>query len=142
MKRVCWRTSQWRYWNINIYCWCWKKMVLHHFLQNRKYKNFESPKQIIAFAGTDPTIYQSGSSVNIRGSISKGNSHLRRTIWHMAKEQQLFGMKHSNPIMIKNEMKAKLLNNRLLLLPINSFVLFFKMLKNNTKFESNQNLAI
>ncbi len=48
--------------------------------------NFSTHKQLTAFIGTDPTIYQSGTSVNVKGSISKrGNSHLRRTIWHMAR---------------------------------------------------------
>jgi transposase len=48
--------------------------------------NFATYKQLTAFIGTDPTIYQSGTSVNVKGSISKrGNSHLRRTLWHMAR---------------------------------------------------------
>ncbi|MBL0687490.1 MAG: IS110 family transposase [Sulfurospirillum sp.] len=87
--------------------------------------NFATHKQLTAFIGTDPTIYQSGTSVNIRGSISKsGNSHLRRSIWHMA-EQVQFGTLYSKLIMIKNEVKARPLSNQLLRLPTNSFVLFF-----------------
>ena len=47
--------------------------------------NFNSHKQLRAFISTDPSIKQSGSSVNVRGKISKkGNAHLRRTIWQMA----------------------------------------------------------
>jgi transposase len=35
--------------------------------------------------GMDPTIKQSGSSINVNGKISKrGNAHLRRTLWQMA----------------------------------------------------------
>jgi len=47
--------------------------------------NFKSHKQLRAYIGTDPSIKQSGSSVNIRGRISKrGNAYLRKTIWQMA----------------------------------------------------------
>lgn len=47
--------------------------------------NFKSAKQLAAFIGIDPSVKQSGSSVNIRGRISKrGNSFLRRTIWQIA----------------------------------------------------------
>lgn len=46
---------------------------------------FQTSKQLIAFIGTDPSVKQSGSSINYNGKISKrGNSHLRRTIWLMA----------------------------------------------------------
>lgn len=48
-------------------------------------EKFESPKQLIAFAGTDPSVKQSGTSIHSNGKISKrGNAHLRRTIWLMA----------------------------------------------------------
>ncbi len=46
-------------------------------------KNFDSPKSLIAFAGIDPTIYQSGKFQG-KGKISKrGNKHLRRLIYIM-----------------------------------------------------------
>jgi len=46
---------------------------------------FESAKQLIAFAGTDPSVKQSGTSIHSNGKITKrGNAHLRRTIWLMA----------------------------------------------------------
>ncbi|MDD4205731.1 MAG: IS110 family transposase [Candidatus Delongbacteria bacterium] len=46
---------------------------------------FASAKQLIAFAGTDPSVKQSGTSVHSNGKITKrGNAHLRRTIWIMA----------------------------------------------------------
>jgi len=48
-------------------------------------KNFKSHKQLRAYIGTDPSIKQSGSSINVSGKISKrGNSYLRKTIWQMA----------------------------------------------------------
>jgi len=46
---------------------------------------FKSVKQLCAFIGIDPSLKQSGSSINFNGSISKrGNANLRRTIWQMA----------------------------------------------------------
>lgn len=48
-----------------------------------KISNFPSCKNLIAFAGIDPTVYQSGKYEG-SGKISKrGNRHLRRVIWLM-----------------------------------------------------------
>lgn len=39
---------------------------------------FDSPKEIIAFCGLNPTIKQSGKSINVKGAISKrGNKYAR-----------------------------------------------------------------
>jgi transposase len=47
-------------------------------------KQFESHKKVIAMAGLDPALYQSGK-IDRKGKISKrGNRHLRRVIWLMA----------------------------------------------------------
>ena len=47
-------------------------------------KQFESHKKVIAMAGLDPALYQSGK-IDRKGRISKrGNRHLRRVIWLMA----------------------------------------------------------
>ena len=46
-------------------------------------KQFESHRKLIAMAGLDPALYQSGKT-NRKGKISKrGNRHLRRIIWLM-----------------------------------------------------------
>lgn len=46
---------------------------------------FSSYKKLCAFIGTDPAIYQSGSSLYSFGKITKrGNRYLRRTLWLMA----------------------------------------------------------
>jgi transposase len=46
-------------------------------------KQFETHKKLIAMAGLDPALYQSGKS-DRKGRISKrGNRHLRRVIWLM-----------------------------------------------------------
>jgi transposase len=45
---------------------------------------FKSYKQVLAMAGIDPTVYQSGKYIG-KGKILKwGNRHLRRVIWIMA----------------------------------------------------------
>jgi transposase len=45
---------------------------------------YKSHKQVIAMAGIDPSIYQSGKHEG-KGRISKrGNRHLRRVIWQMS----------------------------------------------------------
>jgi len=47
--------------------------------------NFSSSNQLTAFFGTDPAVKQSGTSIKVRGKITKrGNAHLRRIIWIMA----------------------------------------------------------
>lgn len=46
-------------------------------------KQFETHKKVIAMAGLDPALYQSGK-IDRKGKISKrGNRHLRRVIWLM-----------------------------------------------------------
>jgi transposase len=46
-------------------------------------KQFENHKKLIAMAGLDPALYQSGK-IDRKGKISKrGNRHLRRIIWLM-----------------------------------------------------------
>lgn len=54
------------------------------FLSEIEGKSFSNSKKLRAYAGTDPTIKQSGKMF-INGKISKrGNSHLRRVLWIMA----------------------------------------------------------
>ena len=48
-------------------------------------ERFKNKKKLIAYIGTDPSITQSGSSINRRGRISKkGSKSLRRTLYIMA----------------------------------------------------------
>ena len=43
---------------------------------------FLSPKELVAFAGLDPSTFQTGSFTGTRGKISKrGNAYLRRSLW-------------------------------------------------------------
>jgi transposase len=45
--------------------------------------NYASYKQLIAFAGIDPTVYQSGKFEGSSRISKRGNRHLRRVIWLM-----------------------------------------------------------
>lgn len=48
-------------------------------------KTFRSPGQLVAFAGLDPTVFQTGESKIRRRRISKrGSPFLRHTMWQMA----------------------------------------------------------
>lgn len=44
---------------------------------------FNNVKELIAFCGLDPTIVQSGKTINVRGAISKrGNKHIRWVLFN------------------------------------------------------------
>jgi transposase len=105
--------------------------------------NFATYKQLTAFIGTDPTIYQSGTSVNVKGSISKrGNSHLRRTLWHMARAATVWNATLKE-YYDKKRNEGKTFKQSVIAVANKLIRIIFSMLKNNTKFDSNfSNLAI
>ena len=99
--------------------------------------NFATYKQLTAFIGTDPTIYQSGTSVNVKGSISKrGNSHLRRTLWHMARAATVWN-ETLKAYYDKKRNEGKTFKQSVIAVANKLIRIIFSMLKNNTKFESN-----
>ena len=101
--------------------------------------NFATHKQLTAFIGTDPTIFQSGTSVNIRGSISKrGNSHLRRTIWHMARAATVWNTT-LKAYYDKKRSEGKTFKQSVIAVANKLIRIIFSMLKNNTKYETNHN---
>lgn len=58
--------------------------TVSHFLAETHGRSFPTPQKLIAYAGLDPTIYESGQWKG-RGHISKrGNSSLRRVLFLMA----------------------------------------------------------
>ena len=61
-----------------------KKTAMNFLIEvGREVKQFESHKKVIAMAGLDPALYQSGK-IDRKGKITKrGNRHLRRVIWVM-----------------------------------------------------------
>ena len=101
--------------------------------------NFATHKQLTAFIGTDPTIYQSGTSVNVRGSISKrGNSHLRRTLWHMARAATVWN-ETLKAYYDKKRSEGKTFKQSVIAVANKLIRIIFSMLKNNTKYETNYN---
>lgn len=99
--------------------------------------NFATHKQLTAFIGTDPTIYQSGTSVNVKGSISKrGNSHLRRTLWHMARAATVWNST-LKAYYDKKRNEGKTFKQSVIAVANKLIRIIFSMLKNNTKFDLN-----
>jgi len=99
--------------------------------------NFATHKQLTAFIGTDPSIYQSGTSVNVKGSISKrGNSHLRRAIWHMARAATVWN-ETLKAYYDKKRSEGKTFKQSVIAVANKLIRIIFSMLKNNTKFDLN-----
>ena len=100
-------------------------------------KKFKSVKQLCAFIGIDPSMKQSGSSINYRGKISKrGNSNLRRTIWQMAlgviRTCDKFNTYFNKKIKEGKKYKQAVIATANKLLKT-----IFALLKNKTKFDEN-----
>ena len=56
----------------------------HFMAEIGGYENFSKNKGIIAYAGVDPTVYESGRYKGKSKISKRGNSHLRRVLWIMA----------------------------------------------------------
>lgn len=57
-------------------------------------KQFDTPKQLVAYAGLNPSIQQSGSSVRGKGSISKkGSGQLRKSLYYPSLAAKRFSKK-------------------------------------------------
>ena len=99
---------------------------------------FESHKKVIAMAGLDPAIYQSGK-IDRKGKISKrGNRHLRRVIWLMTTKviqfNQRFKQYHLKRIKDGLPYKMAVLATAHKLIRV-----IFAMLKNKTVFNPKMN---
>jgi len=64
--------------------------------------NYASHKNLIAFAGIDPTVYQSGKYEGASKISKRGNRHLRRVIWIMTVR-----VIHHNPMFKKYFFKKR-----------------------------------
>lgn len=100
-------------------------------------RNFETHKQLTAFIGTDPAIKQSGTSVDIKGKITKrGSAYLRRTIYQMA-----MGVTRVNPIFRayfqKKRSEGKKYKQAMICVANKLIRTIFAMLKNKTDFNKN-----
>lgn len=98
---------------------------------------FKSVKQLCAYIGIDPSLKQSGSSINIQGKISKrGNANLRRTIYQMA-----IGVIRScekfNTYFNKKRAEGKKYKQAVIAVANKLLRTIFVMLKNKTKFDEN-----
>jgi transposase len=98
---------------------------------------FNSVQQLCAFIGIDPSVRQSGTSVNYQGKISKrGNANLRRTIWQMAigtiRTCQKF-----NDYFTKKREEGKKFKQAVIAVANKLLRTIFVLLKNKTKFDEN-----
>jgi len=100
---------------------------------------FKSVKQLCAFIGIDPSVKQSGSSINYSGKISKrGNANLRRTIWQMALGV-IRTCKVFNAYFTKKIQEGKKFKQAVIATANKLLRTIFVLLKNKAKF--NENLA-
>jgi transposase len=98
---------------------------------------FNSVKQLCAFIGIDPSVRQSGTSVNYRGKISKrGNANLRRTIWQMA-IGAIRSCEKFNAYFSKKREEGKKFKQAVIAVANKLLKTIFVMLKNKTKFDEN-----
>lgn len=103
---------------------------------------FNSVKQLCAYIGIDPSVRQSGTSVNYRGKISKrGNANLRRTIWQMA-----IGVIRScekfNTYFSKKREEGKKFKQAVIAVANKLLKTIFVMLKNKSKFDEKLALGV
>lgn len=103
---------------------------------------FNSVKQLCAFIGIDPSVRQSGTSINYRGKISKrGNANLRRTIWQMAIGTIRSCEKFNNYFSKKRE-EGKKFKQAVIAVANKLLKTIFVMLKNKSKFDENLALGV
>ena len=98
---------------------------------------FKSVKQLCAFIGIEPSVKQSGTSINYRGKISKrGNANLRRTIWQMAIGTIRSCVKFNTYFNKKRE-EGKKFKQAVIATANKLLKTIFILLKNKTKFDEN-----
>lgn len=101
-------------------------------------KQFESHKKVIAMAGLDPALYQSGK-IDRKGRISKrGNRHLRRVIWLMATKVIQFNERFKQYYL--KRVKDGLPYKKAVLATAHKLIrVMFAMLRNKTSFDPRMN---
>jgi transposase len=101
-------------------------------------KQFESHKKVIAMAGLDPALYQSGK-IDRKGKISKrGNRHLRRVIWLMATKVIQFNERFKQYYL--KRIKDGLPYKKAVLATAHKLIrVMFAMLRNKTLFDPKMN---
>lgn len=99
--------------------------------------NFETDKQLVKFVGTAPRVYQSGSSVQYRGRISKkGNSILRSTLYMAARSAKIHNPE-CNALYLRLREKGK--PHKVAMIAVVNKMLrqVFAVVKSNTNFDKN-----
>jgi transposase len=105
-------------------------------------EKFKSVKQLCAFIGIDPSVRQSGTSINYRGKISKrGNANLRRTIWQMA-IGTIRSCDKFNTYFTKKREEGKKFKQAVIAVANKLLKTIFVLLKNKTKFDENLALGV
>ena len=101
-------------------------------------KQFESHKKVIAMAGLDPAVYQSGK-IDRKGRISKrGNRHLRRVIWLMTTKVIQFNERFKQYYW--KRIKDGLPYKKAVLATAHKLIrVMFAMLRNKTLFDARMN---
>jgi transposase len=101
-------------------------------------KQFESHKKLIAMAGLDPALYQSGK-IDRKGRISKrGNRHLRRVIWLMTTKVIQFNERFKQYYL--KRIKDGLPYKKAVLATAHKLIrVMFAMLRNKTLFDARMN---
>jgi len=101
-------------------------------------KQFESHKKVIAMAGLDPALYQSGK-IDRKGRISKrGNRHLRRVIWLMTTKVIQFNERFKQYYL--KRIKDGLPYKKAVLATAHKLIrVMFAMLRNKTLFDARMN---
>jgi len=101
-------------------------------------KQFENHKKVIAMAGLDPAVYQSGK-IDRKGRISKrGNRHLRRVIWLMTTKVIQFNERFKQYYL--KRIKDGLPYKKAVLATAHKLIrVMFAMLRNKTLFDARMN---
>ena len=101
-------------------------------------KQFESHRKVIAMAGLDPALYQSGK-IDRKGKISKrGNRHLRRVIWQMTTRVIQFNERFKQYYLKRT--KDGLPYKKAVLATAHKLIrVMFAMLRNKTLFDARMN---
>ena len=103
---------------------------------------FDNHKQLIAFCGLDPTIIQSGKSINVHGAISKrGNKYARWILFNISQKVVKLGHQCPNhPVynyyLIKKA-EGKHYYESLTACSTKILRMLYTMCKNNTTFKIN-----
>jgi transposase len=101
-------------------------------------KQFASHKKLIAMAGLDPALYQSGK-IDRKGKISKrGNRHLRRVIWLMTTKVIQFNGRFKH-YYLKRKMDGLPYKMAVLATAHKLIRVMFAMLRNKTLFDARMN---